>query len=755
MASAQELLSAIEADPDAVEPYLVYADWLQEHGDPQGELIALQHRLLESPGDGSAAEAAEALIRKHRKRFLGELAEHEGILWEWRLGFLRGARVLADLDDAGPSCRQLLELPLARFLRELVVFGRTGVGEAERAELDRLRPRTLPAIRYAERHEDLAAARQSTSPALWLALATEDPGELVAAAELESLEWLELSTELEALPEALARLTRLRRLDIDWCYGLRAIPDEIFAIESLGHVSMYDCHSLPKSYHMGRMNNLLRGFVRAQTPARRRVIELNLLLGREAGVHALASVEDLLAALDSNVGQVREAALAALGRKLEDPLAKRPIGKGSSVALLGAVNTDRPRLKSRLEAIGAKLTLKLDKATSHVLLGLKPGGKQRALGELPVLLEAQLLRGLERAARPAGKVEAPAGEAGSAPAHDVEAVRADLRARDEGSAARAIAALKESGVPSSLLGELLLVCQDVSFKGKVRSDAKKLFALHAPEKLKRAVEKHLKTSLLLESLGEGKRAERIADLCREGGTLEPVALARLLLERARVGLMAILAQGSSAEIAAALELLRNGDELDLSTRELYDLPAELGAMKGLRALDLSGNHLGKLPPPLLALEGLERLDLTGNTLRATKGIGALASLRALELGHNRLARVPTEVLALSALEALGLASEQYVDFEVRIQGIPDEIRRLARLKRLDLTYAVIESFPEGFFALALEELRLFSASLPAEVPEGFARLERLRTLDLRYSAWSDAKQVKRLAKLLPGCEIER
>jgi Leucine-rich repeat (LRR) protein len=218
--------------------------------------------------------------------------------------------------------------------------------------------------------------------------------------------------------------------------------------------------------------------------------------------------------------------------------------------------------------------------------------------------------------------------------------------------------------------------------------------------------------------------------------------------------MAILAHGSSAEIAGALELLRKGDELELSTRELYDLPAELGAMTGLRALDLSGNHLGKLPPPLLALEGLERLDLGGNKLRAAKRIGTLASLRALELSHNRLSRVPPEVLTLGALEELGLASERYVDVEVRIEGIPDEIRRLQELKRLDLTYAVIESFPEGFFALGLEDLRLFSASLPAEVPEGFARLERLRKLDLRYGTWADAKQVERLAKLLPACEIE-
>src|SRR5688572_17110671 len=38
-----ELEAVIAADPDAVEPYLVYADWLQARGDPRGELIVVHH----------------------------------------------------------------------------------------------------------------------------------------------------------------------------------------------------------------------------------------------------------------------------------------------------------------------------------------------------------------------------------------------------------------------------------------------------------------------------------------------------------------------------------------------------------------------------------------------------------------------------------------------------------------------------------------------------------------------------------------
>src|SRR5262245_23756427 len=42
-----EIEAAIAAAPDDPMPCLVYADWLQERGDPRGELIALEHAMSE------------------------------------------------------------------------------------------------------------------------------------------------------------------------------------------------------------------------------------------------------------------------------------------------------------------------------------------------------------------------------------------------------------------------------------------------------------------------------------------------------------------------------------------------------------------------------------------------------------------------------------------------------------------------------------------------------------------------------------
>src|SRR5688572_23115268 len=66
-----DLEAAIAASPLDREPYSVFADWLQQQGDPRGELISLQLA-------GKDAEA-DALFAKHEDYFLGPLAAHKTV----------------------------------------------------------------------------------------------------------------------------------------------------------------------------------------------------------------------------------------------------------------------------------------------------------------------------------------------------------------------------------------------------------------------------------------------------------------------------------------------------------------------------------------------------------------------------------------------------------------------------------------------------------------------------------------------------
>lgn len=112
-----ELVAALEADPDDVAAWAVYADWLTEKGDPRGELISIQleRDAAEEAGREAHHLAAKehAFLSRYRAYFAGTF--ESGV--RFRRGYFDGAEVadLAELDA-------LLALESSRFLRELTVL---------------------------------------------------------------------------------------------------------------------------------------------------------------------------------------------------------------------------------------------------------------------------------------------------------------------------------------------------------------------------------------------------------------------------------------------------------------------------------------------------------------------------------------------------------------------------------------------------------------------------------------------------------
>lgn len=87
MIDDQELLSAIIADPDDDPPRLVYADWLEEHGQQdRAKLIRVQIELAHMPDDAddTALRAEEEQLEAACEKDLPRL---DGITWG---GFVRG-----------------------------------------------------------------------------------------------------------------------------------------------------------------------------------------------------------------------------------------------------------------------------------------------------------------------------------------------------------------------------------------------------------------------------------------------------------------------------------------------------------------------------------------------------------------------------------------------------------------------------------------------------------------------------------------
>ena len=103
-----QLEAEIERDLSAIDPYLIYSDWLCDRGDPRGELIALQARCEAKPDDarwdlavrtidpwtvldGEHAPRARALLDRFPIRLAGELEAGDHV--EWHCGYWKRLHV--------------------------------------------------------------------------------------------------------------------------------------------------------------------------------------------------------------------------------------------------------------------------------------------------------------------------------------------------------------------------------------------------------------------------------------------------------------------------------------------------------------------------------------------------------------------------------------------------------------------------------------------------------------------------------------
>src|SRR5262245_43272097 len=93
----ESFLSAIADQPDADASRLVYADWLEDHGDPtQAEFIRVQMQLAaldEHDGQRPAlAERERDLLIEHGMRWARVLVDHAALNWNFRRGTLHWAQ---------------------------------------------------------------------------------------------------------------------------------------------------------------------------------------------------------------------------------------------------------------------------------------------------------------------------------------------------------------------------------------------------------------------------------------------------------------------------------------------------------------------------------------------------------------------------------------------------------------------------------------------------------------------------------------
>lgn len=148
------LEAAIASQPELVDNYLVYADWLAARGHPRGELIAVQQRLSLAPDDAELQARHAQLLDEHRKALGCEGGPGiAGFEVDWHLGFWRAVRIELDGDaESSAGVEAVLGHPSAALLESLTIHGANlSTGEVFRAIAQRLSEPELPIARTLRR----------------------------------------------------------------------------------------------------------------------------------------------------------------------------------------------------------------------------------------------------------------------------------------------------------------------------------------------------------------------------------------------------------------------------------------------------------------------------------------------------------------------------------------------------------------------------------------------------------------------------
>lgn len=212
---AQPPLDAPAAD------WLVYADALQQAGDPRGELIALNEAVARNQ---ASAEQRDAFVEKHAEALLGPAAVHRGSYsLSWRWCAIDEARVVVRTPGPTvPLVEALLESPAARGMRTLTLAGDPPPeGEAVifRDATDWLAERGLPPSCTGLSFVDERAARTRTlvsrdfRPEPNMVAFGEIPSVVAAAPHLERLSIV--TADASQLTLAGLRGSRLRAFRLD------------------------------------------------------------------------------------------------------------------------------------------------------------------------------------------------------------------------------------------------------------------------------------------------------------------------------------------------------------------------------------------------------------------------------------------------------------------------------------------------------------------------------------------------------------
>jgi Leucine-rich repeat (LRR) protein len=203
-----------------------------------------------------------------------------------------------------------------------------------------------------------------------------------------------------------------------------------------------------------------------------------------------------------------------------------------------------------------------------------------------------------------------------------------------------------------------------------------------------------------------------------------------------------LSRRELTEIPKEIYKLKNLTQLNLSSNQISEIPDTIPELKNLKILVLDYNQISEIPDAIAELKNLTTLDLSSNQISAISDtITELKNLTNLILRRNQISEIPDAIAELKNLTSLILGQN-------RISEIPDAISELKNLTKLDLSLNQISEIPDAIAELKnLTQLNLCLNQI-SEISHAISELKNLTTLDLSFNQISEIpEEILQLKKL--------
>ncbi|GGN32248.1 hypothetical protein FHR83_005764 [Actinoplanes campanulatus] len=548
--------------------------------------------------------------------------------------------------------------------------------------------------------------------------------------EFVNLEWVDVWADDEETLAALADLPRLARLELSAHFRGPLPTGTLTRLVQAPTLQEFTFESSGEAVRPGQIRALRTDFARRDLPMPERLLHVALLFGTGDGTAEQSGVRDLVAAMDSGVPAVRQAAKRLLADRLTAP--EGGLRPGDGVLPAGRINSDQAVLADRLAELGATLQRRPGPATRLAVVGEQHKGRALAYLDagVPLILESQLRDLLDRVAPQ--PLSGAAGEGEELAAR----LRALLTSPDEANIKLAVDLARQGGLPPGLLEELIVVWKDTRLGRPVRGGAQKLLAEHAPAALRDALAgAFARTNVFRDSAASWdvmSAVHDLAELCP--GTIDEVRLLTLLIARRdpdRFGRMLDVIGGwmTFTHLPPYVLELTDLGHLRIEQAGLVELPGDIGRLSGLHTLDLGRNRLTSLPA----------------------GFAELRNLRNLDLSNNHLEQVPTVLFAMGGLVRLSLGLSNWKPpWPVHLTTLPDLFDGLTGLAHLDISHQHVAALPDSVRAMPnLVGLNLRGTRL-RRLPEWLTGLPKLRQLLLEGASLDDDATNRDLIARLRG-----